>query len=304
MSDETLDELLSDVLDGTATPAQQAQVEADPLLRARLAIFTDNRERVAAAPSPVDPEIRDALITRALQALNEPDSIPSPSFDRTRQALKRRFQTSRSRVMTAVAAVALFVVGAVAVIQNDAKDSTDDTATSELSAEAPALAESQVMAADGVDASDEAATTLIESSEEGGTVSQESLGNDDSATTEAPALAPTNEDDALQDDALQDDALQDDAFQDDDSAAGSLDDETRTGLIEPLPLELSACHDAPTLELADGERIEYLGPSPEEDEGERILLILADGSEFFADVNLTTCALNFIEGAPPSRTSP
>ena len=56
--------------------------------------------------------------------------------------------------------------------------------------------------------------------------------------------------------------------------------------------------------LADGERLEYLGPSPEDDESERILLILADGSEFFADINLRTCALKFIESAPPSRTSP
>lgn len=289
MSDETHDELLSDVLDGTATPAQQAQVDADPLLRARLAIFTENRRRVAARPPPVDPEIREALITRALQALDEPDSIPSGSLDRTRQASKHRFQTSRFRVMTAVAAVALFVVGAVVVIQNGGKDSTDDTATIEQITEAPALAESQIMAADGVDAPDEARSTLAESSEDGGTISQESMGNDRSANTEPSTLTPTNEDEALQGD---------------DSAADALDDETTIELIGPLPLELSECRDAPTLELADGERLEYLGPSPEDDEGERVLLTLADGSEFLADVNLRTCALEFIEGAPPSRTSP
>jgi hypothetical protein len=289
MSDETLDELLSDILDGTATPAQQAQVEANPLLRARLAIFAGNQERVAATPPPVDPEIRDALITRALQAMDGPVSIPSRLFDRTRQAAKHQFRTPKFRLMTAVAAVALFIVGAAVVIQNGAKDSTEDITATEQSAEAPAMAESQIMAADGAEASGETTTALTDRSKEGGTISQESLSNSESAATEPAALTPTNEDHALQGD---------------DATEGSLDDKTTIELIEPLPLELSACRDAPTLELAEGERLEYLGPSPEDDEGERVLLVLADGSEFFADINLRTCALKFIEAAPLSRTSP
>ena len=191
--------------------------------------------------------------------------------------------------MTAVAAVALFIVGAAVVIQNGAKDSTEDITATEQSAEAPAMAESQIMAADGAEASGETTTALTDRSKEGGTISQESLSNSESAATEPAALTPTNEDHALQGD---------------DATEGSLDDKTTIELIEPLPLELSACRDAPTLELAEGERLEYLGPSPEDDEGERVLLVLADGSEFFADINLRTCALKFIEAAPLSRTSP
>jgi hypothetical protein len=82
------DELVSAVLDGEATPAERAQVLADPELRRRLQEF----EAVAAAvadAAPVDPSVRDVTVARALaddpdgDAAHAPHRVAAAPLDRT-----------------------------------------------------------------------------------------------------------------------------------------------------------------------------------------------------------------------------
>ena len=65
------DELVSAVLDGEATPAERARVEADPVLRARLDEFAAVRDQVAAPVAPRSEAARDAAIAAAVAEAGE-----------------------------------------------------------------------------------------------------------------------------------------------------------------------------------------------------------------------------------------
>lgn len=74
MTDDTfdpLDELVSAYLDNEATPAERAQVEADPMLLARVRSWTELRSAWS-EPPPVPDDERESTIFAALAAFDEP----------------------------------------------------------------------------------------------------------------------------------------------------------------------------------------------------------------------------------------
>ena len=71
------DEDLSAVIDGEASPAVIARVEADPRAQARLTALREAIARLQAEPAaPLDQKTVDRLITRALSPA--PDGLSSP----------------------------------------------------------------------------------------------------------------------------------------------------------------------------------------------------------------------------------
>ncbi len=76
------DEIVSAVLDGEATPAEVARVEADPALRSRLAEIGAIRELVGAPVVPLDEVSQKRLLSTALDSANpNPTHRPAPLRD-------------------------------------------------------------------------------------------------------------------------------------------------------------------------------------------------------------------------------
>lgn len=144
------DELVSAVLDGEATPDERALVEADPAARRRLAELRRVRDLVA-APVPVAGSVREAAIAAALAQFDGAagptggaDPHPAAPTDRfvvpdqlaTRRA--RRQGGNGARILAAVAAIVVLVIGTSVVLRilNPPADVT--VASTAQSAEIPA----------------------------------------------------------------------------------------------------------------------------------------------------------------------
>lgn len=125
--DHTRDELVSAYLDGEATPEEQAEVERDPELVARAAVFARVSEQVAGPPTATAPGATlDDMIGRAL------DEYP------LRPARDRRFSPIGLRWASAAAAVAL-VFGGLAILV-ERRGSGEDRAGTSSSFEASSAA--------------------------------------------------------------------------------------------------------------------------------------------------------------------
>lgn len=132
---DELDELVSAYLDGEATPDEVARVESDEGLRARVAVFTAVRDRVA-APAPAPQGALDGAIGAALAAFDAGGNGDADTRDPasgTAAVVVAHRASSRSRlyrfapVLAAVAGLVV-VVGLVSVISR--ANSGDDAATS------------------------------------------------------------------------------------------------------------------------------------------------------------------------------
>jgi hypothetical protein len=118
-SPDALDELVSAVLDGEADASERARVEADPVLRARLAELRAVRDQVAAEVPPLDAITATRLRLAALDA----------TTDATRPV--RGPQSARvGRWLASVAAVVLLIAVAIPVLGSLGGDGDFDSADS------------------------------------------------------------------------------------------------------------------------------------------------------------------------------
>lgn len=130
MNDELLD-LASAYLDGTATTAERAQVEADPELVSLVARLREISAAVRDAPPP-DDAIREQAIGAALSVADAPDHGRTDALGATVVALRR---PRSARVLSyAAALLAVGVLGAV-VVAGVRGGGSDDAA---VSGDAPA----------------------------------------------------------------------------------------------------------------------------------------------------------------------
>ena len=158
MSDERLrrDELASAYLDGEATPAEIAEVEADAALLARLGPLRAARDAVAAPAPPLSAEQRDKMISTALAAAEAPAEtyVPAESeLDAGNGRGARFVLLRRPEILVMAAAVVLLaaVVSASLITSrggdHDAADvaaqgTAADTAAAPAEIAAPAAEES------------------------------------------------------------------------------------------------------------------------------------------------------------------
>jgi hypothetical protein len=106
---EDTDEMVSAHLDGEATPAEVARIEADPALLARSA---ELRAVAAAVGRPVEPppaDVRDRQIEAALAAFRRPDLAPVDL------GAERDLRTRHRRRLWAVSVAAALLVALIAV---------------------------------------------------------------------------------------------------------------------------------------------------------------------------------------------
>jgi hypothetical protein len=119
--DHSRDELVSAYLDGEATAEEQARVEADPELQARVAEFAATRDAVGADVPIVSDATRDAVLARVLGTVIAPTNVVP---------LRRRRPEPAKVLGVAAAAIAVaFLGGAIALLANDGRGD-DDTASS------------------------------------------------------------------------------------------------------------------------------------------------------------------------------
>lgn len=125
-------ELASAYLDGEASDAEAARVEADPALLALVDSMREARERVQAAPSAVDPARREAAIAAALAAFDEQHAADAPEAPVTSLvdvAARRAGTSTRTLRIVAVAAVIALVALAVPLLAGLGGGDDDDAAT-------------------------------------------------------------------------------------------------------------------------------------------------------------------------------
>jgi hypothetical protein len=119
-SDDQRDELASAYLDGDATPAERAQVEADPALVRRVAELGVVRAALGAPGPSAGAETRDRAITAALATASPPAATVTP--------IDRHRSSRRALVVLGAAAAAVAVIAAVAVVAT--RSSNTGTSTS------------------------------------------------------------------------------------------------------------------------------------------------------------------------------
>lgn len=132
------DELVVAYLDGEATPAERAVVEADPELMARVEILGEVMAMVGEPVMPPPPEVRRAHIAAALEAS---DTAPNVASLATR---RRRFGAAQIAAVAAVV-VALFAIPFAFTGGDDDTEtavSSADDATEARSSDGLATAES------------------------------------------------------------------------------------------------------------------------------------------------------------------
>jgi hypothetical protein len=118
--DHSRDELVSAYLDGEATAEEQARIEADPELQARVAEFAATSDAVRADVPTVSDATRDAVLARVLGTVIAPTNVVP---------LRRRRPAPATVLGVAAAAIAVaFLGGAIALLANDGRGD-DDTAS-------------------------------------------------------------------------------------------------------------------------------------------------------------------------------
>lgn len=216
--DPSSDELVSAYLDGEATEAERARVEADPELRARVETFRAISSAVATPPLMPDAAAREAAIAAALGASATSSKVTSLAPVQERRS---RFAGPRAAVLSAAAVILVLFLGG-AIIAGIGGNNGADVATDASSDSA------------GSDAFDATATM-----DDG-----ETFGGDDEAEEEAmeePAEAMAEDtadsDDAIAEEAMEEEeAMEDDAAMEDTAPADEADEGTAgDGSAESTP---------------------------------------------------------------------
>lgn len=142
LTPDQADEVASAYLDGQASPAEVARIEADPQLRARVEALERARAALQAAV-PVDPARREAALASALAVAAEPGGVLAgdPSVPEAAVlARPRRWRAApspRRRYLTAAAAVAVAAL-ALGLLSPLEGNDEGDTASVALDDEADA----------------------------------------------------------------------------------------------------------------------------------------------------------------------
>jgi len=124
------DEVLSAVLDGAATPDERARVQASPEALARLEQLSAASAAVSAPVPPLEAEVADALVARALDEADratgpaEPVPLRRPE---PRPAQERAWPARLGVAVGAAAAIVVLVV-AVAGLAGQGRSSSSDSA--------------------------------------------------------------------------------------------------------------------------------------------------------------------------------
>lgn len=199
---DPLDELVSAYLDGEATPAERARVEADAELQARVASFT--RVGEALRDLDIDPVERESALAAALAAFDTADdtvtTVAAPvQLDTARAARDRRAERSRrtGRALGWLGAAAAIGVAVVAISGGlGSSDDTDSASTSgdeSVAAEFGAASASELDASVAADSAPADTLSSIEESADGGgaapaTETTAAAETDDQAATMAATL--------------------------------------------------------------------------------------------------------------------
>jgi hypothetical protein len=126
------DEVASAALDGEITPGEQARIDSDPALRARVAELRAVRDQVAAPVPALSPARRQEILRRAGDAFDAAGLAPVVP-------LTHRRRTSRLvRVLAPVAAAAAAIAGVAFLVRDG--DGGDDDAGVAVESEATASA--------------------------------------------------------------------------------------------------------------------------------------------------------------------
>lgn len=166
MTDDEREQLLSDIVDGVATPEDVARVEGDPALRAELAALRDAVDRLHSPVASPSEAQREAMIEAALTAFDDAavvaDAVAPGTAPVAELASRRAKHTRRLNLVGAAAAVVL-VVGAAAFVLNRGGDDADSTSADTFagaaeSADAMDEEESAEMMAEDGEAADESLT--------------------------------------------------------------------------------------------------------------------------------------------------
>jgi hypothetical protein len=123
--DRSRDELVSAYLDGEATAEEQARIDADPELQARVAEFAATRDAVRADVPTVSDATRDAVLARVLGTVIAPTNVVPLH--------RRRLAPAKVLGVAAAVIAVAFLGGAIALLANDGRGS-DDTASTESGA--------------------------------------------------------------------------------------------------------------------------------------------------------------------------
>ena len=122
------DEDLSAYPDDEVTAALRARIEDDPQAQQRVRVLSAARDAVAAAPpTPLPPDVVDAMIARAIESLDAPADPPLAPPTSIRRG--RRGGSAQSTTwMVAAAVVALVAIGLGMVWSGVQSTETSDTA--------------------------------------------------------------------------------------------------------------------------------------------------------------------------------
>lgn len=144
------DELLSADLDGETSPSERARIEADPALRERRQELSYAADSLRRQPEPLPPAAVDALVARALDAVDTgplegsqsasiPPPPPAPLFPPlpVPVPLSRPRRISSLLVAAAIVALVAIGVGVIVTTRSPNKDTNTAVRKSERSAEAP-----------------------------------------------------------------------------------------------------------------------------------------------------------------------
>ncbi len=150
MIDEERDELLARLVDGQALPGDEEALAADSGLRDELELHRALRSRLAIVPDPPGPDVRDALIGRALDELAPValDTDTEEKSDRTVRSLHGRRPAPKGAWMAAAAVLVAVAIGLLSLTERSRSEQfmageeaeslavADEMADEEASAEA------------------------------------------------------------------------------------------------------------------------------------------------------------------------
>lgn len=264
-TDPTDDDLLASLyLDGEATPAERAKVEADPELMRLVEAFASTAESMGAVAPPA--ELSRVQIAAALDLFDEQHAekragaATSAPAAEVRSLADRREQKTQRALPTwlGAAAAAVLVIGGLGFAASTLGGG-DDSDTAALDAMAnPARSSSNAESAQLAEESAESTDDAMEDDAMEDADAMETEAMDEVAEEEAEEAAADSDDEAMQDDAMEDDSA-DDAG-DETTAAPSpipIDDLDATSASEYfellseeafLPIAASPCADSPLVQ--------------------------------------------------------
>ena len=294
MTDDDREQLLSDVLDGAATPEEVARVRNDPELSAELAAIESAVGALATPPPPVPPARRESMIAAAMAeydavVADTPATTPTMGEPVVDLAAARARKQRRLNLMGAAAAVVLVVGAGYLALRGGSTDDADSTADG-----AAEIVEEAEMAEDDAMADEEA----------GEATAQAALPQAEGELERTSTLADSSDSGSSDAADLDGDEAEDDAASD----VLEGEEEEAPAAIPLLPLELVACQTQVLEQIVDADDLVVEDIDPD---GRTVVwapgALQADGTPWFDDdqepillVDLDTCEVTRFQPPVPS----